>query len=175
MHNWDVHLTVLDGLPADHDVAFRVWRAANLARLLPPALTGRPGSGKSWPSLRRAWSSATSTRTGTWWQWRWLSPVGAPVYSHGPQRSNPCWTRCAHERVRNSPALDVARLWSPFRGGILDQGRGSRPVWADRTKQVATARLCWWLSDQVSDRDVVRRLGRTGTSGASWARSSGES
>jgi hypothetical protein len=38
MHNWDVHLTVLDGLPADHDVAFRVWRAANLARLLPPSV-----------------------------------------------------------------------------------------------------------------------------------------
>ena len=38
MHNWDVHLTVLDGLPADHDAALRVWRAANVARFLPPSV-----------------------------------------------------------------------------------------------------------------------------------------
>jgi GNAT superfamily N-acetyltransferase len=29
-------LTVLDGLPADHESAVRVWNAANVARLLPP-------------------------------------------------------------------------------------------------------------------------------------------
>jgi GNAT superfamily N-acetyltransferase len=29
-------LTVLDGLPADHEAAVRVWQAANVARLLPP-------------------------------------------------------------------------------------------------------------------------------------------
>jgi GNAT superfamily N-acetyltransferase len=37
-HNEDVHLTVLDGLPADHEDAVRVWHAANVARLLPPSL-----------------------------------------------------------------------------------------------------------------------------------------
>jgi len=31
-------LTVLDGLPADHDTAVRVWQAANVARLLPPSI-----------------------------------------------------------------------------------------------------------------------------------------
>jgi len=31
-----VHLSVLDGLPADHEAAVRVWHAANVARLLPP-------------------------------------------------------------------------------------------------------------------------------------------
>jgi GNAT superfamily N-acetyltransferase len=30
-------LTVLDGLPADHEPAVRVWNAANVARLLPPS------------------------------------------------------------------------------------------------------------------------------------------
>src|SRR5665647_3195560 len=35
-HNEDVHLTVLDGLPADHEAAVRVWHAANVARLQPP-------------------------------------------------------------------------------------------------------------------------------------------
>jgi len=33
-----VHLTVLDGLPADHEAAVRVWHAANIARLLPPSI-----------------------------------------------------------------------------------------------------------------------------------------
>jgi GNAT superfamily N-acetyltransferase len=33
-----VHLTVLDGLPADHEDAVRVWHAANVARLLPPSI-----------------------------------------------------------------------------------------------------------------------------------------
>jgi hypothetical protein len=33
-----VHLTVLDGLPADHEAAVRVWQAANVARLLPPSI-----------------------------------------------------------------------------------------------------------------------------------------
>ena len=37
-HNGDVHLTVLDGLPADHESAVRVWRAANVARFLPPSV-----------------------------------------------------------------------------------------------------------------------------------------
>ena len=37
-HNEDVHLTVLDGLPADHESAVRVWRAANVARFLPPSV-----------------------------------------------------------------------------------------------------------------------------------------
>jgi hypothetical protein len=37
-HNEDVHLTVLDGLPADHEDAVRVWHAASVARLLPPSL-----------------------------------------------------------------------------------------------------------------------------------------
>ena len=37
-HNEDVHLTLLDGLPADHEAAVRVWRAANVARLLPPSV-----------------------------------------------------------------------------------------------------------------------------------------
>jgi len=32
-----VHLTVLNGLPADHQAVVRVWRAANVARLLPPS------------------------------------------------------------------------------------------------------------------------------------------
>jgi ribosomal protein S18 acetylase RimI-like enzyme len=32
-----VHLTVLDGLPADHEAAVHVWRAANNARLRPPS------------------------------------------------------------------------------------------------------------------------------------------
>jgi ribosomal protein S18 acetylase RimI-like enzyme len=32
-----VHLTVLDGLPADHESAVRVWNAANVARLLSPS------------------------------------------------------------------------------------------------------------------------------------------
>jgi Sortase and related acyltransferases len=31
-------LTVLDGLPADHEAAVGVWRAANVARLLPPSV-----------------------------------------------------------------------------------------------------------------------------------------
>jgi GNAT superfamily N-acetyltransferase len=31
-----VQLIVLDGLPADHAAAVAVWRAANIARLLPP-------------------------------------------------------------------------------------------------------------------------------------------
>jgi hypothetical protein len=31
-------LTVLDGLPADHEAAVRVWNAANIARLLPPSV-----------------------------------------------------------------------------------------------------------------------------------------
>ena len=35
--NEDVHLNVLDGLPADHEAAIGVWRAANIARLLPPS------------------------------------------------------------------------------------------------------------------------------------------
>ena len=30
-------MTVLDGLPADHESAIRVWHAANVARLLPPS------------------------------------------------------------------------------------------------------------------------------------------
>jgi GNAT superfamily N-acetyltransferase len=33
-----VHLTVLDVLPADHEAAVGVWRAANVARLLPPSV-----------------------------------------------------------------------------------------------------------------------------------------
>jgi GNAT superfamily N-acetyltransferase len=37
-HNEDVHLTVLAGLPADHEAAVRVWHAANVARLLPPSV-----------------------------------------------------------------------------------------------------------------------------------------
>jgi GNAT superfamily N-acetyltransferase len=37
-HNEDVYLTVLDGLPADHEAAIGVWRAANIARLLPPSV-----------------------------------------------------------------------------------------------------------------------------------------
>jgi GNAT superfamily N-acetyltransferase len=37
-HHEDAHLTVLDGLPADHESAVRVWNAANVARLLPPSL-----------------------------------------------------------------------------------------------------------------------------------------
>jgi len=37
-HNEDVHLTVLDGLPTDHEAAVRVWHAANVARLLPPGV-----------------------------------------------------------------------------------------------------------------------------------------
>src|SRR5450631_12542 len=41
----------------------------------PPALTGWPGSGRSSPSLRPVLSSATSTRTRTWWRWHWLNPV----------------------------------------------------------------------------------------------------
>jgi GNAT superfamily N-acetyltransferase len=32
-----VHLTVVDGLPADHEGAIHVWRAANVARLRPPS------------------------------------------------------------------------------------------------------------------------------------------
>jgi GNAT superfamily N-acetyltransferase len=32
-----VHLTVIDGLPADHEGAIHVWRAANVARLRPPS------------------------------------------------------------------------------------------------------------------------------------------
>lgn len=35
-HNDDVQLTVIDGLPADHEAAVAVWRAANVARLHPP-------------------------------------------------------------------------------------------------------------------------------------------
>jgi len=35
-HNEGVHLTVLDGLPVDHEAAVRVWNAANVARLLAP-------------------------------------------------------------------------------------------------------------------------------------------
>ena len=31
-------MTVLDGLPADHEAAVRVWHAANVARLLPPSI-----------------------------------------------------------------------------------------------------------------------------------------
>ena len=31
-------MTVLDGLPADHEAAVRVWQAANVARLLPPSI-----------------------------------------------------------------------------------------------------------------------------------------
>jgi len=33
-----VHVTILDGLPADHEAAVRVWHAANVARLLPPSI-----------------------------------------------------------------------------------------------------------------------------------------
>lgn len=36
--NEDVHLDVFDRLPADHEAAVGVWRAANLARLLPPSV-----------------------------------------------------------------------------------------------------------------------------------------
>jgi GNAT superfamily N-acetyltransferase len=32
------HLTVLDGLPADHGAAVRVWHAANVARFQPPSV-----------------------------------------------------------------------------------------------------------------------------------------
>jgi GNAT superfamily N-acetyltransferase len=32
-----VHLTVLEGLPADHEAAVDVWRVANVARFLPPS------------------------------------------------------------------------------------------------------------------------------------------
>ena len=31
-------MNVLDGLPADHEAAVGVWRAANIARLLPPSV-----------------------------------------------------------------------------------------------------------------------------------------
>jgi GNAT superfamily N-acetyltransferase len=58
-HNEDVHLTVLDGLPADHQAAVDVWRAANIARLLPPRAEHWPGSGRSWPIPAPAWSLAT--------------------------------------------------------------------------------------------------------------------
>jgi GNAT superfamily N-acetyltransferase len=37
-HNEEVHVTVLDGLPADHAAAVHVWHAANVARLLPPSV-----------------------------------------------------------------------------------------------------------------------------------------
>ena len=30
-------MTILNGLPVDHEAAVRVWRAANVARLLPPS------------------------------------------------------------------------------------------------------------------------------------------
>jgi GNAT superfamily N-acetyltransferase len=33
-----VYLSVLDGLPADHEAAVRVWHAANVARLLSPGI-----------------------------------------------------------------------------------------------------------------------------------------
>ena len=32
-----MHLSVFDGLPADHEGAVQVWRAANVARLRPPS------------------------------------------------------------------------------------------------------------------------------------------
>jgi hypothetical protein len=31
-------LTVLDGLPTDHEAAVRVWHAGNVAMLLPPSV-----------------------------------------------------------------------------------------------------------------------------------------
>ena len=37
-HHEDVHLTVLDGLPADQEAAVRVWHSANVARFLPPSI-----------------------------------------------------------------------------------------------------------------------------------------
>ena len=37
-HNEEVHVTVLVGLPADHEAAVHVWHAANAARLLPPSV-----------------------------------------------------------------------------------------------------------------------------------------
>ncbi len=33
-----MHVTVLDGLPADREAAVHVWHAANVARLLPPSV-----------------------------------------------------------------------------------------------------------------------------------------
>ena len=89
--NEDVHLNVLDGLPADHEAAIGVWRAANIARLLPPALSGWPGSGRSWPILARAWSLATSTRAGTCWLWRWRNPVARRT---AQERSSPATATC---------------------------------------------------------------------------------
>ena len=84
-------MTVLDGLPADYEAAVRIWHAANVARLLPPALTGWPGSGRSWPSLRPVLSSATSTRAGTYWRWHWLNP-GAGTTALA--RSSPTTATC---------------------------------------------------------------------------------
>src|ERR1035437_6348086 len=57
----------------------------------PPRLTGWPGSGRSWPSLRPVLSSATSTRTGTCWRWHWLNPV---VRSTALERSSPTMATC---------------------------------------------------------------------------------
>jgi hypothetical protein len=36
--NEDVHLTVLDGLVADHETVVSVWHPASVARLLPPSI-----------------------------------------------------------------------------------------------------------------------------------------
>lgn len=37
MHNAQVHVVVVEGLTADHKSAVRVWRAANIARMMPPS------------------------------------------------------------------------------------------------------------------------------------------
>jgi hypothetical protein len=63
----------------------------------------------------------------------------------------------------------------PLPGRIVDQASGRHHMSAERTKPVAaTTAALVGVSDQISDRDVVRRVAKPGTYGASWARSSGE-
>jgi hypothetical protein len=68
-------LIVLDGLPADHETSVRVWRAANIARLLPPSAE----------RVARVWQKLADPgaclvighpiRAATCWPWHWLNPV----------------------------------------------------------------------------------------------------
>ena len=90
-HNEDVHLTVLDGLPADHEPAVRVWRAANVARLQPPSIDR---VARVWEKLAEPEAclvighlDADRDVVAT----RWLNPVGR---STGLERSSPAMATC---------------------------------------------------------------------------------
>jgi hypothetical protein len=145
----------------------------------------RPGSTLAAGTLRQVSTSKPSA-------FMWATPPqagGAPSAGDQPPRSNRAGRIPAHLLAAAKTRAPVSRLgirgpgrvclsvWPvvalPWR--IVDQASGSHHMSAERTKPVAaTTAALVRLSDQISDRDVVRRVGTPGTSGASWARSSGE-